>query len=324
MTATITPARWVQAIRSEYLESFVPEGGAAIKFCVPLDEPARGTTWNALSEVGRELGYVVVKIDASETKVNLVDRLFFSTAAQIDWPGSAERVLNRLCERAGYQLPESSEMSFCERVAERNRIAAEIVNINLQQALTEEVFRGRDLAKDFRVAMTRLCLARLRGGADAPITVRALTDWLTGRNPNVSAVKQYQIFNRVTRTNARRLLESLIRWVRLAGFPGTLVLLDIARLAVSRNPRDDRPFYNNAVLLDALEVLREFVDSTDRLTHCLIAVLPDAAFLDETSGRGIASYQALELRIKDDVRAKEVVNPMAALVRLSTNTPEAY
>ena len=171
--------------------------------------------------------------------------------------------------------------------------------------------------------MTRLCLARLRGGADAPITIRALTDWLTGLNLNVSAVKQYQIFNRITRTNARRLLESLIRWVRLAGFQGTLVLLDVARLAIPRNPRDDRPFYNNAVLLDAFEVLREFVDSTDRLTHCLIAVLPDSSFLDETSGRGIASYQALELRIKDDVRAKEVVNPMAALVRLSTNAPEA-
>ena len=324
MTATITPARWIQAIRREYLESFVREGGAAIKFCVPLDGEARAATWNWLSQAGQELGYAVVKVDASETKVNLVDKLFFSIAAQIDWPGLSERVLKRLCEQTGYLLPEASEMSFCERVAERNRISADIVKINLEQALGEEVLRRRDLAKDFRMAMTRLCLARLRGGADAPITIRALTEWLTGRNLNVSAVKQHQIFNRITRTNARRLLESLIHWVRLAGFPGTLVLLDVARLAVARNPRDDRPFYNNAMLLDAFEVLRELVDSTDWLTQCLIAVLPDSSFLDETSGRGIASYQALELRIKDDVRTKEVVNPMAALVRLSTNAPEAY
>ncbi len=248
---------------------------------------------------------------------------FFCVADQIDWSGLSERVLNRLCERAGYQLPDISEMSFCERVAERNGIAVDIVKINLEQALGEEVLRRRDLAKDFRIAMTRLCLARLRGGADAPITVRALTDWLTGRNANVSAVKPYQIFNRITRTNARRLLESLIRWITISGLPGTLVLLDLARLAVAKNPRDERLFYMSVVLLDAFEVLREFIDSIDRLTHCLIAILPDASFLDETSGRGIAKYEALKLRIIDDVRAREVVNPMAVLVRLSTNAPEA-
>ncbi len=77
MTATITSERWVQSIRREYLESFVRDGGAAIKFCVPLDDEARAATWSVLEQIGRELGYVVVKIDACETKVNLVDRLFF-------------------------------------------------------------------------------------------------------------------------------------------------------------------------------------------------------------------------------------------------------
>jgi hypothetical protein len=35
-------------------------------------------------------------------------------------------------------------------------------------------------------------------------------------------------------------------------------------------------------------------------------------------------YQALKLRISDDIRARELVNPMAALVRLSFDTPEAH
>jgi hypothetical protein len=99
--------------------------------------------------------------------------------------------------------------------------------------------------------------------------------------------------------------------------------LDLARLAVAKNPRDGRIYYTTAMLYDAFEVLREFIDSTDRLTHCLIVVLPDASFLDEASGRGIALYQALKLRITDDVRAREVVNPMAALVRVSIDGLEA-
>jgi len=216
-----------------------PAAVARLNRALGLNHPLIVQYWNWLSQAGQELGYAVVKVDASETKVNLVDKLFFSIAAQIDWPGLSERVLNRLCEQTGYLLPEASEMSFCERVAERNRISADIVKINLEQALGEEVLRRRDLAKDFRMAMTRLCLARLRGGADAPITIRALTEWLTGRNLNVSAVKQHQIFNRITRTNARRLLESLIHWVRLPGSPVTLFLPDVACLAVANDPRSD-------------------------------------------------------------------------------------
>jgi hypothetical protein len=120
------------------------------------------------------------------------------------------------------------------------------------------------------------------------------------------------------------MLESLLRWVILAGCSGTIILMDLARLAVAKNPRDDKIYYTTTMLYDAYEVLREFVDSIDRLTHCLIAVLPDASFLDEASRRGIALYQALKLRIIDEVRAREVVNPMAALVRLSIHDSEAH
>jgi hypothetical protein len=233
--------------------------------------------------------------------------------------------VNRLCERAGYKLPDFSTKPFCERVAEANGIEISIIKVNLERALGQEVSSRRTLAKDFRIAMTQLCLAKLRGGADAPVIFEAITGWLTGRLLSVSVVKPYQIFNRITRTNARRQLESLIRWVAISGLPGTLVLLDLARLAVAKNPRDERPFYTTATLLDTFEVLREFIDSTDRLANCLVAVLPDATFLDETpSARGMVRYDALRLRITDeDVRTREVVNPMAALVRLSTNEPEA-
>jgi hypothetical protein len=267
---------------------------------------------------------MVIEVDAADTKVNWIDQLFFRVAAQIDWPRLAERVVNQLCEREGYHVPEHAERPLYEMVAEKNRISPDVVRGDLRRSIDREVFKRAELAKDFRIAMTHLCRAQVSGGEEGATTTRAITDWLTGRNASVGAVKPYQIFNRITRTNARPLLESLLRWVTLAGFPGTLVLVDLARLAVVKNPHDDRPYYTRANLLEAFEVLREFIDSTDRLAHSLIAVLPDESFLDDASGRGIAMYQALKLRISDDIRARELVNPMAALVRLSFDTPEAH
>src|SRR5216684_1788953 len=274
MTATITPRSWAEFIRREYLADFVQEGGAAIKFGVPLEEPARAATRNALDEVARGCGFIVVNVDAAETRVNSIDRLFFRIADQIDWPGFAERVMHRLCEQRGYKKPDASERPFYESAAEKNGISPELFRMDLLPAINDEVFTRGELTKDFRVAMTQLCRAHLSGREECAAIVRAMTEWLTGTNRRVGAVKPYLIFNAVRRTNARHLLESLFRWVKIAGFPGTLVIIDVARLALARNPHDDRPYYTPANLLDAFEVLREFIDSTDRLAHCLIVVLP--------------------------------------------------
>jgi hypothetical protein len=323
MTAAIRPARWGEFLRQEYLAGFIREGGAAIKFCVPTNEAARAPIYQLLKSMAEELGYKIVEIDGGATKIHMLEQWFSCAADQIDWAGLAQRVVNRLCEREGYQLPHHSDRPFYEAVAERNEISPDVVRMDLRRALDKEVLKRPELAKDFRVAMMHLCLAQLSGGEERAITTRAITDWLTGRTPTIAALNPYLIFNRVTRANARPLFESMLRWVRIAGFPGTLVLLDLARLAVARNPHDGKPYYTASNLLDTFEVLREFIDSTDRLEHCLIAVVPHVSFLDDTSGRGIAMYQALKLRISDDIRARELINPMAALVRISDDAPEA-
>jgi bacteriophage exclusion system BrxC/D-like protein len=324
MTATITPSNWVEFIRREYLEEFIREGGAAIKFCVALEDQTRSTTWEAAELAAKQSGYIVAKIDASTTKVNLVEQLFFRIAQQIDWQALAERVIRRLCERESYIPPKASQRPSYERVAEQNGINSEIVKINLERALSQEVAEHPELAKDFRTAMTQLCLAQMRDGDDAPLITQVLIEWLTGRSPTINAVRRNQIFNRIIRTNARRMLESLLRWTVMAGFSGTVILLDLTRLAVAKNPRDDRVYYSTSMLYDTFEVLREFIDSADRLTHCLFVVFPDLSFLDNTSRRGMAIYEALQFRIDDDVRARELVNPMAALVRVSNKASEVY
>lgn len=154
--------------------------------------------------------------------------------------------------------------------------------------------------------------------------MQVLTDWLTGRNTAISAVKPYLIFNRINRASARHFFESLLRWIRFAGYTGILVVLDIARVTVARNPKDGQLYYTKAAVLDTYEVLRQFIDGTDRLNGCLIVVVPDVAFLDEDPfGRGIGVYPALKFRVFDEIRDRKLVNPMASLVRLSSLTAEA-
>jgi hypothetical protein len=68
-------------------------------------------------------------------------------------------------------------------------------------------------------------------------------------------------------------------------------------------------------VLDAYEVLRQFIDATDELRGVLlIGVVPPELMTDES--RGLPAYTALQLRVADEVRDRRRANPFAALVRL--------
>jgi hypothetical protein len=312
------PEDWLGYMRREYLSGFIPQGGAAAKFCVPLDDDTPAIIHQGLRNEANSLGYIFAEISAAKTRTNLIDHIFFRIAEQIDWRQLARRVLVSVCKANSFEVSEPVQRPFLEEVAERNGMPTEAALMLLREKVIAYVFKRRDLSRDFRVAMLQLCLAELTGGADADVRTPILLDWLTGRNRNISAVKPYNIFSRISRTNARHFIESLFQWVRIAGYPGTIVSLDLARLAMARNPRDNLQYYTTSALMDVYEVLREFIDATDRLSAVLMVVVPHLLFLDEdNAGRGLGRYEALKFRIFDEIRDRQAVNPMASLVRLS-------
>ncbi len=326
MTATLDVAHWLTFIQQEYLDSFIRDGGSSVKFVVPLDEALRPGIENGIAERSREAGYIVATVSSATTRVHMMDQVFFRVAEQVPWRRLSEDVLVKLALDAGYQAPTAgSEGAMVARLAAANNLDPAMVHMEARtwignQILLEHdaVLRRQSLAKDFRVAVTQLCLAELLGGPDGETSIEVITDWLTGRNTAVSAVKPYQIFTRITRSNARHLLESLLLWVRYAGYAGVVIVLDIARVTIAQNPHDDLLFYSKAAMFDTYEVLRQCIDATDRMKGCLLAVVPAPEFLDvEPYGRGMGAYDALKFRVYDEVRDQRLVNPLGALVRIS-------
>ena len=319
MTATIHPERWLKFLRTEYLESFIKDGGASIKFAVPLDEHLREGIQSTILDQAKDAGYLVARISSAETRVHLIDQLFFRVAEQIPWRQLTEDVITKLAREAHYVVPsEHHSEPLVNRLAKANNRDPEAVAMEAKGWIDRGVFPQLLLARDFRVAVSQLCWAELSGGPGGETTVQVITDWLTGRNKAISAVKPYNIFRRVNRSNARHLFESLLFWVRFAGYPGLIILLDVSRVTIARNPRDALLFYTKAAMFDAYEVLRQFIDATSTMKGCLILVMPALEFLDvEPFGRGMGAYDALKLRVYDEIHDQRLVNPMAALVRLS-------
>ncbi|HEY8768397.1 MAG TPA: BREX system ATP-binding domain-containing protein [Dehalococcoidia bacterium] len=313
------PEAWVSFITREYLNGFVKNGGSAIKFAAPLDDQARSRLSNELSSVATDLGYIVVDVNAANTRVHMIDQIFFRIAEQVPWKSLSERVIARLAEEKHLRPPSEGDAPLLQRIAEGNRIEPGSVMMELRPHIEAKVTRERWLSKDFRIAMTQICLAQLTGGPDGETTVQVLTDWLSGRNTAKGAVKPYQIFSSIDKTNARHFIESLLRWIRFAGYTGILVVLNMARLAMAKNSGDGLIYYRRPAVLDTYEVLRQFIDETDRLTGCFMVISTDGTFLDDDPlGRGMGIYPALKFRVFDEIRDRKLVNPMASLIRLST------
>ena len=319
MAHTIPLHDWLRHLDAEYVSTFIKEGGASIKFAV-MEDGRKPQLFEAVEIRGRELDYAVVKLDAVETKVHMPQDVFFGLAKQVDWRFLARRMIVRLARGIGYDVdainPGETTNVF-EAIGKRNGLDSQSVLRELRRELETRVSKEYRMDKDFRVAMTSLCLCE-NVRQDQEYGGQPLIDWLTGTNTRVSSVKSFFINTGINRTTARHFIESALFWFRHVGYAGTVIVLDNSRIMLSPNPKDGGRYYTKAMVMDHYELLREFIDGTDQLAGTLMVIVTNGAFLDEDArSRGFGIYQALRTRIMDDVRDKNLVNPIASMVRLS-------
>ena len=331
MPNTIPIHEWLKFVDDEYLSTFIKHGGASIKFAVTPDE-MKSDLYEAVKARCLDLNYVFVELDAAkiEMRAHMPQDIFFEMAKQIDWRLLARRMMLSLAADAGYRvdgidLDDGGEVF--DSIANVNGVESRIVRMELRPALANNVPKNPRMARDFRTVMTHLCLnsgsiATGDGSGNHP-----LVDWLTGANKLVGPVKLFSIFTPINRNTARYFIESALYWVQYVGYAGTVILLDNSRVTLARRPRppDGKRYYTRAMTMEHYELLREFIDSVDRLASTLLVVVTNQDFLDDGTdrgSRGYGIYQALRTRIMDDVRDRNLVNPVASLVRLSRGQSE--
>lgn len=313
-------ADWLDNIKRDYLATFVKSGGAVVKFVVG-DCQQREDLRNGLTDLAESLGYLVLNGNAAGQRFHMPQDLFFAFAAQVDWRLAARRFLIKLLEREGYQTDgvDAADQHALQAVADRNDIHQGFLLTALNPRLQRQVFFDMNMAKDFRVAMSHLCLLE-RSVDDDTYAGKPIIDWLTGANTRMGNVKPFSIFNPINRTSARHLLRSAFYWFSRVGYSGTVIILDSSRVTERTRPSDGTRYYTRAMTMDFYEILREFIDSADLLSSTMIVSCSDVEFLDQEAdrrSRGVGIYPALQTRIIDDVRDKRIENPTAALCRIS-------
>jgi len=319
MTELIASDEWLEYLEAEYLSTFLRGGGAAVKFAITKDAVQSARLREDLTAVCQRNGFANLHVSASDTKVHMVERLFFAIARQIDWAYLTDQALRRVALDEGMEPPAvvPGGMGFAEAIANNTGDDITFVRMRLVRGLQRQVGGNRAMVRDFRFAMTWMCQNRLVGISDGESDANLIQRWLEGHIARISELKSVFIYTKINRTNARYHLESLAHWLRFAGLNGTLLTLEIDQLLVARRPAAGE-YFTKAALLDAYEVLRQFIDSVDELEGLLLVVIAGEQLLDPDKRlRGLVNYTALRNRVYDEVRDHSHANPASSLVRLA-------
>src|SRR5688572_29387043 len=110
---------WLEVVRREYLQDFIRDGGAAVKFTVASGADRAALRVN-LHDLAASEGFLFAAIDAATTKSHMIEHLFHDVARQVDWDELAYLFLARIVAENALQMPsERSEFSL-RAIAELN------------------------------------------------------------------------------------------------------------------------------------------------------------------------------------------------------------
>lgn len=312
----VAAAEWITLLQREYLHSFVADGGAAVKIAVAPPENAPALL-NDVTKMAQSEGYCVARVDAAITRVHMIDQIFYEVARQIDWDKAVNHWLRDLLQNNGILVPNEQALQDTEAIALANGRQRHELLQEINRLIDNALVQNYRLNREFRTALAMLCRSVTNPQNVSPSDAELIKQWLCGHKCNLSALHRLQIYQRIGRHNARWLLASLTFWLPQAGYRGLVLLLDLNAVVQERPAEAATVRYTRNTLLDTYEVLRQFIDDTDEMTHLLLIAVAGPGLLDDPR-RNVDNYTALKLRIVDEVHDRSRSNPLNAMVRLAT------
>ena len=317
---------WIGRLREEYLSDFVAAGGAAVKIVVAAPQDADRVA-SAVETAAREHAYFVAHVDAGNTRLHMIQDIFHEVARQVDWDGDVERYLRRVFRESGIHTDGVSSVRDVSRIALENNMQREDLLRKAVQLIPNRVRSNTALPKQFQKAIEALCYGTIDPWDITPTDAEMIKLWLTGQKCSLAVLKRLHIYQRIGRHNARLLLASLARWLHEVGHAGLALVVDINAVVADPPLCHSQVRYRRDALLDTYEVIRQFIDDTDEMSHLLIVVVAGPGLLDgrpdppKERRRSLYNYEALRMRLVDDVHDREYRNPLNVMVQVDAITP---
>lgn len=314
---------WSEFLCREYLQDFISQGGTKVKLLVGTPGSGKSHLLALAAGLAREERYLVAELSASiATRIFPIDRFYGAVMKSIGPWKLAEAYAQQALEELGYgrdQLPARS--SFLDAAVRQGLGEEALLRRSLRERV-EPLLRTAELDPTFGVAMAQAVGHRLGSFELRPEEREVLTRWFTADKVLLRELKPLQIYKTPDRHVARDYLRSLATVARLAGYRGLVVCVDNLESVAHRSPADGHARYSRAQRDEAFETIRQLIDDVDRSRHSLYLLAGRREVLEDEK-TGISSYEALRLRLLQEVRADRF-NPYADVVDLNEARVDGY
>jgi hypothetical protein len=277
---TVGRDRWLSIIEDD-LTNYIAAGGAKVRF---LNGDYGDGKTHFLSVIqhlathqGFAVSFVVLTREVPMHKFELVYREIVSRLATPQGTQGIRGLLDQWLESLRPQFEVEDETARTARL----------------EAVAETLKSLEDMDLNFAHALIAMVQNRFRPTTeDEPPDLReqerlTLYQWFEGSRLSKRELRPFQIFESLNKNNSKRLLVSLIEFLRHLGCQGLILLLDELETVMTQSASVRNAAYEN---------VRLFIDNAEQAhhLHVFFSIIPDVIL----SEKGFRSYDALWSRVR--------------------------
>lgn len=291
-------------LTEKYIQEYIAQGGSKIKFVTGCKGSGKTYLLRFMCSKAQENNFRPVFFSAKEIWLHDFKEIYLEILRQCELMECLKGCARNLIRGMGYEPSEIPEgQTFIDYLAQENMSDA----LNRREIRTQlkEMFLDNPLLdNNFALACSMLTGSIL----GYPVLEEQSRDMLLGWLGGDRTIKLTQLRSlglspaRITKYNARHMLRSLAEVSRMGGFSGLFVVIDDLEILISRSSLEEI-HYTKMKREDTYESIRELIDDIDSLHNIMFMFGFDRSLLDDENA-GIKSYQALWMRIQNEVSGK--------------------
>ena len=282
-----------------YLQDYIPRGGSRIQFLT--GRQGSGKTHMVEYFLGQAENYKVVSFSARKTWIHDFKEIFFEVLRQCDLEECLKLCAQTVIRELGF-YPEEVDGCFTDYLASQG-LNDPITKREIRLQLKNMFMQNPLMDSNFACACALLTGGQLGHPMLEEPAMEALLGWLSGRmDVKLTALRNLGLAPvRIAKHNARHMLRSLVEVIKMAGYSGLIVAVDDLDILVSRESLEEIR-YTRQKRDDAYESMRELIDEIDTLRNIFFLFAFNRKLIDDDI-YGVKSYQALWLRIQNEIRS---------------------
>ncbi|MEO0158169.1 MAG: BREX system ATP-binding domain-containing protein [candidate division WOR-3 bacterium] len=291
---------YLNPIKDEYLSSFIKDGGCSFKMIVGTYGGGKTHFLYCVRELAWKQNFAVsyVRLSPTETPFHKLDSVYRSIVSNLTYPMTSEELLS------GYERGIESfiKVWYRQKVAEVE--SKGITGDGLKEELNTYISSISNFESSSFTNAVKKAFHCLLDRRDTDFS--KIAQWLKAEgfdSRRVDGHPQFGILQKIDKSTAFSMIRSLVRWVRVVGYSGLVVLFDEAEQVPSMSGKQKDLLLSN---------LRELIDECGQgtLAHSMFFyAVPDENFLQ---GR-TQIYEALRQRVST---VFEDLNPIGVKIYL--------